>query len=307
MRLQEISYLIHNTLANWVDPQMIDAKKPFDDISLYTCDNVQAITQLLDPLQIFPFLDVPINQIIEIIDVSDASSYISEASRSMVRDNMRIIKSNLLIMEDMLKLLHVEPNCNGFDVKLPPNITLENLIECTKDLNTLFSQCPLFQYNDVQISLSGVDVGSSWLTFIVKGTGLFIVLRNLASLVDKVVHIRSHWLTCKKQEEECKKLGIANDLLGNLADAHNAVLKKLQENAVEELSSQNSITDPESKARLNYSIDLMNKMMSKGLEIYAAIGSEEEIKSVFPTVEQQALPGELPKLLQSSDESDKAE
>lgn len=309
MRLQEMYYLICNAIENWVEPQFTEHKSDYKQDIIYSCDNAQAIVRLLEPLRILPSVNEEIDVIFSCSKrfALDPRPYILPKNVDPIRIHMRSIKDNLRAMVDMCETLGVEPHSDGFDVKLPTNITLEELADCTKDLSTIFAQCPLLQHEDGQISLQGVDVGSSWLTFIIRGTGLSVILQNLASLVDKVVHIRSHWLTCKQQEEECKKLGIANEVLEGMVTAHNAVLKKVQENIVEELSAQNNVTEPEDKARLNYSIDLMHKMMDKGLEIYAAIGSADEVKAAFPAVEKQTLPEGLPKLLESAEETDKTE
>lgn len=194
----------------------------------------------------------------------------------------------------------------GFDIKLPPNISLQHLTVLVKNLDLVFSQCPLFSKDDGQITYSGVDVGSSWLTFAVVGAGATYILSKLAEFVDKCIIIRSHWLTCKQQEETARKLGLSNDILNSMKKSSQAILEKVEENILNELASSNDITNPEDKERLKYSMNLFTEQMSKGMEIYASVESPKEIKATFPPIETQALPDTILKMLteNASSESD---
>ncbi len=186
---------------------------------------------------------------------------------------------------------------NGIDIKLPPNISLTEISKCTKDLNTIFTTCPLITANDGSVSFSAVDVGSVWFSFIVGGASVVVILHSIAALVDKALIIRSHHLTTKEQMEKIKTLEMGNDMLESAKELNDSICKKLLNKVSSELAAENNINDPEDIARLKNSLQLLSEWMTKGMEVYASIQAPSEIKAVFPSVEKQALPDGAIKLI----------
>ena len=135
--------------------------------------------------------------------------------------------------------------------------------------------------------------------FTVIGAGCIAVLNKLAELVDKAVMIRSHWLSCKEQEERVKKLELSNELLAQTVSIHAAIMEKLKDSTVNELAEKYGVNDNEERGRLKLSLDLLGDWMNKGMEIYAAIGVQNDVKAVFPPVEQQELPETAAKMLKA--------
>lgn len=306
MRLQEMYHLIHSTLENWKEPVFQDHSVAGQRNLAASCENAPFIVKMLEPLQVFPAVQEKTERIYRTSKKFKTANNprLSSEGVSAVKDSMKEIHRDLLAMADMCEALDVKPNSSGFDVKLPPNITLDEMADCIKDLNTIFSQCPILREEGHQIELRGVDVGSSWLVFSVLGK---YILDGLAALTDKAVQIRSHWISCKQQEELVRKAKLSNGQLESLISVHNQIIQELKENAIEELSEANSIKDPEEKARLSHSLDLLSKWMDKGMEIYQAIGSTDEVKVLFPPVEQQVLPEIMPKLLSANEDEDAEE
>lgn len=192
----------------------------------------------------------------------------------------------------------------GFDVKLPPNATLRDFSVLIKNLDSIFSQCPLFRKDDGQITYSGVDVGSTWLTFTVVGVGAIYILKKLAEFTDKCFIIRSHWLTCKQQEESLQSLKLSNDILNELKNKNQAILDIAKEQVLNELAASNDIIDPEDNERLKYAMNVFIEQINKGMEIYACVGAPQEIKAIFPAIEIQALSDTSLKMLTASDDSE---
>lgn len=231
-----------------------------------------------------------------------------ELNSSQIESVNKDIRQMLSILQD-LKDTYGEVNCEndtvGFDVKLPPNISFGDFAKCVKDLDTAFSQCPTLKSDMENIQFSGVDVGSTWLAFTIIGVTATVsyILKNLADIIDKIVVIRSHIITCKQQQEAAKKAGIANDYLTTLIDFNKTFQEKLEENAVNELCESSNVTDPEERQRFRHSFNLLSEWMEKGMQIYASIDSSEDIKTLFPTVEAQSLPEKVIKLLEEVNES----
>ena len=238
------------------------------------------------------------------VPTSGTGCWIMPESTNVIQSYLEGIKFSLSSLKALCKEIGVSEREHGFDIKLPPDVTLRDLSVLIKNLDSVFSQCPLFRKDDGQITYSGVDVGSTWLTFTVIGAGAIYILNKLAEFVDKCIIIRSHWLTCKQQEESLRRLKLSNDILNELENKNQAILEKAKEQVVSELAASNDIVDPEDNERLKYAMNVFIEQMNKGMEIYACVGAPQEIKAIFPAVETQALPDTALKMLTASDDSE---
>lgn len=310
MRIQEICRSIRNILENWNDPKFRDLPVSPGLQKQYICTNVSQVSELLHSLPDIPVIKARAKEIFELdinfALVSENESTLPEQARRTLYGNMRYIKTALEGILSMYEAQGFEDTVNGFDVKMPPNITLGNFSKCVKDLDTSFSQCPILKFDECQIKFSGVDKGSTWLIFTVIGTavGITYILKNIAELVDKIIIIRSHRITYKQQEEELRKAGIANDYIDDLTAVHSKILKDLQEKMIEELCSSHDVAEPEERERVRHSFDLLSNWIAKGMEFYPSIDSPQEIKAAFPAIETQALPDTVLKMLKAPEISE---
>lgn len=307
MQLQKVHYSIQNAVANWIDPQI---KESHESKLKYVCTNAPQVARVLNGLPEIPVIQAAATEIYS-LDEGFVLGYegdviLSDQERRLLYGNMRYIKTALEGMLSMCETLGFADNADGFSVKIPPNLTLGDFSKCAKDLDVTFSQCPILKRNDGQIKFCGVDKGSTWLVFTIVGAtvGATCILKNIAELVDKIIAIRSHRITYRQQEEELRKAGIANDYLNDLVLVHNEILKGLQEKTIEALCDSHSVTDPEEKERVRYSLDLLGNWMDKGMEIYASIDSPQEIKAAFPAIESQTLPDGILKMLEAPKDSE---
>ena len=176
-------------------------------------------------------------------------------------------------------------------------MSLAELSKCTRDLDLIFSICPLFSNQSGTISFSAVDVGSVWLTFIVGGVAAVGILKLVAELVDKAIIIRSHQLSAKEQEERIRTLKLGNDVLEQSAAVYKNIGKELLNQTARDLAEEHDINNPEDFERLKTTIQLLSDWMTKGLEVHASIQAPPEVKAVFPPIEKQALPEAFTALL----------
>lgn len=309
MRLHEMFYLIKKALDNWVNPEFTERKAAAPNPNLFTCSNRQEVNDELNSLKRFMQLDDTEQLLNELRFNSSVATFYSDSEVAKIRNSIARLHHDLQAMESMCITLGVKENASGFDVKLPDDISLEDLTICSKDLNTIFSQCPILNKENSKVKLSGVDVGSAWLTFTViclGATSISIILNNLAALIDKAIILRSHWLTCKQQEEDLKKTKKGNELLDNVVEANKAIMEYYRGEAVNELSESHNITDNEDKERLGHSLKLLYELLGRGIEIYPAISAPTEVKAVFPPLETQVLPKSEPRFLKSESESTKS-
>lgn len=295
MRVQEMYYLVNNALKTWVDPAYAATKSHSGDIVSYSCKNAPALVELLEPLRPFP----EIEEQIEIIYSTHDTFYkgvvgpLTSGEWKKICSATQKIKSSLLTMKSTCEALDLELDSSGFDIKLPPNISLAELSECTKALNNVFLQCPLLHNGNEEIKLRGVDVGSMWLTFTIISVGsatFFYVVNNLAAMVDKIIVIREHLAVLKQQEELARQTGLKNEAFQSIVEANKAITKTLVRNAAEELAAKNDITTPDDIEHIRGSLDMLKEWMDKGMEVYAAVGAPKDVKSAFPLLEKQALP-----------------
>lgn len=303
MRFQELYHIISEKVDKFRDPKFVnrsDGSIVFRNAH-YVYDYLLSLKELpgfqfvaLEYLEIFRKNQMPIrDDVIMSVEMYNAIQHYLDGVRLAVRS----VKATF---EDV----GISEREYGFDIKLPPNVTLRDLSVLIKNLDSVFSQCPLFRRDDGQITYSGVDVGSAWLTFIVIGAGAIYILNKLAEFVDKCFIIRSHWLTCKQQEESLRRLKLSNDILNELENKNQAILEKAKEQVVSELAASNDIVDPEDNERLKYAMNVFIEQMNKGMEIYACVGAPQEIKAIFPAVETQALPDTALKMLTASNDSE---
>ncbi len=305
MRLSEMYYAIKHVLIGWVEPTFQEQKQKNGAPSLYSCENMRYICGLLDSVRFLPevkecLLDLKKHSTAM---VEGKTHYLENADCTKIRSTLNKLRSRLSAMRSMCETLGLGNESEGFDVKLPPDITLGDAAQCMADLDTVFSQCPILP-EGTQIQFRGVDIGSTWLTFVVGGTLAVAVARVIAELVDTVIAVRSHQLAYKQEDEHLRTLKLSNDVLESVTLAHKAALDKMKDTAIEELSAKYEVTENEERERLRMSIDRLGKWIDRGMEIYANINAPEETKLLFPPIERQSLPQETIKALNETSESE---
>lgn len=293
MRVHEMFYLVNKALEAWVDPSFHERRAGSEVVS-YSCQNAEDIVSLLKPLMPFQVIKEQIDIIYGTHDTfyKGKPGALTKNEKDKIVTSMQKIKSILLTMQSMCKALGVDLDSCGFDIKLPPNMTLSELSECTKDLNHIFTQCPLLHSDDEQIQFRGVDVGSMWLTFAIIGVGVttaFYILNNIAAMVDKIMIIRSHAAACQQQEELIRQAKLKNDMLQTIVDANKQAIKMLTRQVAEELAAENGVTSHDDIAHIEGSLSMLKEWVDKGLEVYAAVDAPKEVKAVFPPLEIQSL------------------
>lgn len=303
MRLQELYYIILEKVNKFPFPTFIE----YADKTV-CLNNAYSIYKYLLSLNELPGFQDLAPSFLKIVEKDEFSAKddiliidMETGAYAAVKQYLNGVRLSLISIKATLESVGISKREYGFDIKLPLNITLQDLCALVKSLDYVFSQCPLFRKDDGQITYSGVDVGSTWLTFTVVGAGAAYILNKLAEFLDKCIIIRSHWLTCKQQEESLRSLKLSNDILDDLKNKNQAILEKAKELVVGELAASNNIVDPEDNERLKYAMNIFIEQINKGMEIYACVGAPEEIKAAFPPIETQALPDTTLKMLTGTD------
>ena len=187
----------------------------------------------------------------------------------------------------------------GFDVKLAECDDLNDFANQVNELKFIIQQCPFLKVQDSDIKFGNVDVGSTWLTFLVCGTAATMLLKNLAALIDKAIIIKSHILTCKEQQERLKTIQIKNEIAEEVSDALEKLKNQELSDCVLELGNKLEIElrDGEEEDRARRSIEKLAELIERGMQIYTSIDAPEEVKAVFPAMEVSSLPTDTLKML----------
>ena len=208
-------------------------------------------------------------------------------------NNQLVVKMETII--SLYESLELKSSGIGIDVKVPKCNDLKEYISNLKEIEFIFSQCPYLKNENEQIKFNSVDVGSQWLTFIIElsatvsatAFGVSYVLKNFAILVDKAFVLKSHFLTVREQQEKLKLYEKKNELLESEIETFEKLKKMHLDNALSDIKTElGEIEDPEENTKLEKSVEKLEKLMEKGFEFAASIDASDEIKAVFPPLEE---------------------
>lgn len=201
----------------------------------------------------------------------------------------------------------------GLDIKLPTTKDFQDFRKIIDDLDFIFTKCPFFKSETEELRFNGLDVGSEWLNFVVVGvfgasSALVlgsVLLNNIAAFIDKCIAIKNH-KAIVRQQEELVESSIAEqkekeELIKNLR----RIIEIQIENLIKEMEeiSGYKIMDGDDKGRVVQSLEKLEKLIDKGLQIYSAIGSPPEVKKLFEPLEIKylSIQNELKALEKKSD------
>lgn len=190
----------------------------------------------------------------------------------------------------------------GIDIKMPQG-DFNEFAANVKSLQFIFSQCPILKVEDSEIKFNNVDVGSTWLTFFLVGSGAIILAKNIAVLVDKALTLKSHFLTLKQQEETLRTSKIKNDMLESSKQTLDLLRETYTNQVLDDLESGDiKYGNPEERDKTKVCLEKLLELLDKGMEIYASIDSSQEIQVLFPSLEtSNLLTDNLTKLLTTNE------
>ena len=227
-------------------------------------------------------------------------------------------KNELLkVMDDIVNLCEemgmTAVNEVAFDVKLPKTNNFSDFVKCINELEFIFSKCTFLQKDDEKIVFENVDVGSTWLTFIIVGGAAIatgsVLLNNLAAFIDKCIVIRSHYLTTKKQKMDLEKESRDEDSKKVILEYIEDLYRKSVANALYELEDKTRTKikneDGDEWGRNKECLERLGKLIEQGLQIYAAIDAPVETQKLFKPLEMKYLTiGKDLKLLETKEEKE---
>ena len=219
MRLQEVYFICQSLKENWQDLSFEERKINGGVFyKLSNLSNVKSNLKLASEITSFKQVVKNIENYSPGFNVVEGEVVLDPRGRNAFSADYNQLNLKITTIIDLFDSFDYKQSDNGFDIKLPPEITLSELGKCSKDLDQIFSTCPLLSRENATISLSSVDVGSIWLSFLVGGTAIATVLSMVAVLIDKALIIRSHYLTTKTQMETYRSIKLSNDMIERMDD-----------------------------------------------------------------------------------------
>ena len=221
------------------------------------------------------------------------------------REKLIVAMKTIINMYETINSNKINDGKCGFDIKMPEFRDLGEFSKCIADLDFIIKQCPYLN-KEGEIRYGTIDVGSTWLTFIIAGAAATTILSNLSKIVDNAVKIKSHIATVKMQEEALRSVEIKDEIAAEVLDAFKKTNKVLTQNSVAELENElGKLKDGEERDKVGKTLEKLGFWLDKGMQIYSAIDAPAEIKDVFP-VQQEVnfLSDDLIKLLESKDKDE---
>lgn len=291
MRFQELYSICKDVSALWEEPTFSESRMA-NGSQYSTMTNTDNVITILTSLEQCTFLRDRINKIKKTSprfnQLSGRATFDASSKSSFLKE-YAALKDNIMTIKKMFDSIEYEQNSEGFDVKLPSEISLSDLGKCAKDLDMIFTQCLSLSKTEERISLSALDVGSMWLSFSIVGIVSVGVLNVIADFIDKAIIIRSHYLTVKRQEELLRQLKMSTEIIELNKESYEKVGKALLEKVTSDLAQEYSITSQEENEHLKLSIEHLSKWLEKGLEFHAAVQASPEAKAIFEPIESKFL------------------
>lgn len=225
---------------------------------------------------------------IPIFLVDDERPIISNSMASTFFGYHNFLKTKVCAIIDLYDSLNTGYSKEGVDMKIPPCDSFKEYIKYMKDIDFILSQCPLISNCDEEIVFNTVDVGSMWLSFIIKGAaGSHVIMNTLSKLSEIAIKYKSNFLVIKQQEEALKAMQRKTEVLDETIKIFKEMNQATLDQVLGELeqSCNVKIENPEDKDRTVRSIETMSILIDKGLEIYSSIETPSEIKVQFPFTE----------------------
>ena len=276
-------------------------------IRIFTINNWLELKEVLNIINKIPALTNYANDYIE--SVPDSLRDNIAPRMEIDRYNNFISKKNTLYnkMKNIIELyesMNLENDGSGLDIKLPHCESLKEYISYLKDLEFVFSQCPYLRNDKESLKFASVDVGSNWIKLTIAGASTCLLLTNVASLVDKAIILRSHYITLEQQEEMLKSQQIKNELAKENIKTFEALRSTYTNIIIDQLEKESNETwNPEERDITKVSLEKLIYLLDKGTEIYATLDSPEDTQALFPEIQGNLeLPDNIMKYLESKSE-----
>lgn len=304
MRLYNIYYLCKNSIK----PIAELTGKPNPSNIVYTLKGWCEARDCLTTVSRISFFNDYVNEIFEIFPTyqfKKEEPKLSNSDYELFMSKKKLLVARLDAIVKLYQSMDAGESKEGVDIKIPSCGTLDEYIGYMKDINFILNQCPLISNCDEVFNT--VDVGSMWLSLLIKGAvGTHVILNTLAKLSEIAIKFSSNYKVMKMQDEYLASMKQKNEIGQDVIDTFNQFKNKMLDDDVSELEKECgvAITNPEDRDKTARTIEKLSMLIDKGVEIYSAIETPNEIKVMFPFSENTTLlPNGLQKLIEEKKEN----
>lgn len=270
--------------------------------------NWTELKNILQILEKVPALKIYANSCIDAIPDTVRHTDEFRLSDDTYREFAKSKNVLLTKMKNIIELyesLNIENEGCGIDIKFPPCDDLKDYISYLKDIDFIFSQCPFLQCEGELLKFGSVDVGSNWIKLTVATATTCFILTNAASLIDKAIMLRSHYITLQQQEEMLKSYQMKNELAEENVETFNTLRTAAMNIVIKQLEKESGKSlNPEELDKAERSLEKIVLLLDKGCEIYATLDSPDDVQSLFPEIQGNLeLPDSIIKYLEDKQDN----
>lgn len=305
VRLYNIYYICNITVEN-----IRNIRFEMNNRKAYNVSGWQDALESMLILRKVPFLLEYVDDIIKSVPAyvrADETPEIDSTTCSKVKSKFQKLQEKLETVIELYESIQKGEAQEGIDIKIPDCESLKEYIQYMKDIDFVLSQCPFISKSEEEIVFNTVDVGSMWLSFFIKAAvGSHAILSIISKMTELALKVKSNNVVIKQQEEMLETMRQKNDVGKETIDAFKKMKDIMLDDSVTILEQEcdMSITDPEESARARRSLDMLAELIDKGVEIYSAIETPEEVKVLFPfSDDSPVIPEGLLKLIEDKENS----
>lgn len=192
---------------------------------------------------------------------------------------------DLSIAKEIFIALENNIDC-GFDIKLPEAGSLNEFSININQFNKFVKLCPIFDGEDGRVAVYGLQNGSFWIKLMIV-SGSLAILNQLANLISKVIELRQKRLANKKEIARIKEIDRDQALANKIIEQYDELERLERLIIARELSG--TAEDAEMVTRMHKAVEVLERLMDKGLEVYASLKAPEEVQKNFPSQKLQSL------------------
>lgn len=304
MRLYNIYYLCKSAYAGLANLQA-DLIKHNNGQQSYKISGWYYAKESFDIIRQINFLASEVEdayKTVPVFYINDIQPSLDVQTGKALMEKTRVLKIKVKAIIDLYDSLNTGDSKEGIDIKIPQCDSFKEYILYMRDIDFILSQCPLISQSNEEIVFNTVDVGSMWLSFIIKGAaGSHLILNAMSKISEIAIKFRSNLAVVKQQEELLETMKLKNEVVQETLEVFKQMKTMVFNDAVSEFEKEcnTSITEPEDRDRTAKCIEKMAELIDKGLEIYSSIETPNDIRVQFPFTENApVLPEGLLNLLE---------
>ena len=195
---------------------------------------------------------------------------------------------------------------NEVSIKLPTANQLSNVVESLSRIDKILSQAMSILPESPPISVRRWENGSLWIDMLVGSASGVVLIGGIAWAAACAFKKYQEGRLLEKMSES---LGMKNEVLGVLRDGVDRAVNEIIDAEAKRLDEKHSKAkgEVETIGRLQFCIRELYEMVRAGTEVHPSLLAPEDVKNVFPNMEEVlGLPSTQKLLTQHSDKNEEA-